>query len=1065
MDLIAKKYRVLKSLGQGAMGEVYLVLPPRGDPVALKLLRTSESADQKMALEQFENEFKVLKRLSHPNIGSIYDYGYDDELKKVYFTSPWLKGTDLFKATKNMDFEEAEDLFVQILRAINYLHQKGIVHCDLKPGNIFVENGQIVLIDFGLADYWGDSIVGTPTYLAPEIFKGERHSEESDLYALGVIFYNCLTRSQPFSGKSLQEVYDRHRTFTPPPISKLNEKVPKYFSDIASMLLAKKAEERYSSAKAVIEEIATFSSRQYSVETPETLMSYLPTTSDLIGRKEIQWSMQKVFDQFLKKDKSVPYNVMHLYGESGVGKTQFIEQIKNKLQLEKMPVESVILPLSENDHSVLNNAKAIILEDVESYLDPEFLISQVESSPNQEAPLQDFLSYLEQKILSPETNQFLFILTSESKEIWKKFEALFPQEELFIEQIQLTPFDRHETRLFLESIIGQEQTPESFVAEVFSNTGGNPAFCKQLIEGMISEGYLFDGDGRWSSDLLTHLEEALKSIETPKSLQEKLHLEYNSLNDLEKEILNWLALSPHGLSEQMFLNLIDDERLRKTLTNLLEKKYLRIEKDHRYYFYRSAMIPIAVQSLSKEEQRSHHTRLAMRDLGLDLYDVWMHQSYGSDRMVAQDALEHLGEAMSLSGEKEKALDCYQRLNQNYRTAPLQQRLDWSIKASEILIWLDRFGEAELLLSSIESEIGLNRDSLSYRSRLLLYEKKGLALLHQKKIDQARAYFNKGYEKAKGNEETKAEEIRFLNDLAQIQLITGHSKEAIEQFSEARNIAKSLSKDQIKRITNNDLAYVHYQMRQYRTAIALLEQDIKIFETLSNKEPLARSLYTLAECYRAIQDYEEALQVYKHSVQISKEEKLLPLLLRAYNGMGNIYLSKGEFADALDDYQRAIDISVRLKDSTTKAALLANQALIYCRQENWTQASRRFLLAKQILEQKEDKLAYENQLLSKCYNELKLIAQEENDSMKALSYQIEKSRLTEKYEATDTERFSVKHDLAELYLENRLADPFKLEIDDLESLAQTPEDIEKVSQLKEKWKSIDSHDHEQTMKVE
>src|SRR3989338_4982426 len=138
MELIAKKYRVLKTLGHGAMGDVFLVLPPRGDPVALKLLKTMESKEDSNALSQFENEFKVLKKLAHHNIGRIYDYGYDEESAKVFFTLPWLKGTDIYQYTKNFTFEECEALFVQTLRAINYLHQKGIFHCDLKPGNIYI---------------------------------------------------------------------------------------------------------------------------------------------------------------------------------------------------------------------------------------------------------------------------------------------------------------------------------------------------------------------------------------------------------------------------------------------------------------------------------------------------------------------------------------------------------------------------------------------------------------------------------------------------------------------------------------------------------------------------------------------------------------------------------------------------------------------------------------------------------------------------------------------------------------------------------------------------------------
>ena len=376
MELIAKKYRVLKSLGQGAMGEVFLVLPPRGEPVALKLLKTFDSAGAagggQSAVQQFENEFKVLKKLSHPNIGKIGDYGYEEEQKKVFFTSPWLKGSDLYAATKELSFEKCEDYFVQVLRAMNYLHQKGIIHCDLKPGNIFVEDSTVLLIDFGLAGYWGESIVGTPTYLAPEVYRGEHHNRTSDLYAIGVIFYNCLTRTQPFSGSSLQEVYDRHRTYTPPPISQLNPQAPKYFSDIVATLLSKKPEERYPSASAVIEEIAAYSRTKYSVETAETLLSYLPTTSELIGRKEIQWRIESVVKGYLARQKGTPYFGIFIYGDRGLGKTKFVGQIKNELQLEKVVVEEVMLPLTEPDRNVLWGAHAVILEDMENYLaDPK----------------------------------------------------------------------------------------------------------------------------------------------------------------------------------------------------------------------------------------------------------------------------------------------------------------------------------------------------------------------------------------------------------------------------------------------------------------------------------------------------------------------------------------------------------------------------------------------------------------------------------------------------------------------------------------------------------------------
>lgn len=1048
MDLIAKKYRVLKTLGQGAMGEVFLVLPPRGEPVALKLLKTGEASGQKSAVEQFENEFKVLKKLSHPNIGKIFDYGYDPELKKVYFTSPWLKGCDLFAATKDLPYQKVEEYFVQMLRALNYLHQKGIIHCDLKPGNVFVENGNILLIDFGLAGYWGESIVGTPTYLAPEIFRGEHHNVSSDLYAVGVILYNCLTRTQPFSGKALQEVYDRHRTKTPPPLTELNQHVPKYMSDIALTLLAKKPSDRYSSAAAVIEEISAYAPTKYTVETSETLLSYLPNTSELIGRAEVQWKVDELFGSFLSDKPRTPYTAIFLAGEHGAGKTKFISQIVTRLQLAKVLVEHAQLPLTESDQKVFQAAEAIILEDVDNFT----------------MELPAFLSFLEQKILSPETNRLLLVVTGTDRSQWDSFAKLFPEETLTFESLTLSLFTESETKIFLENVIGQSGIPDKFISQIYRNTGGNPRLCQQLIQGLIEQGLLFDESGRWSADLMAHLEEILKKLETPRSLTDRLELEYQSLNEDEKKVLHWLVVCPHGLTQRMLKRLIESDAIGEILEHLLKKQVIRLEEET-YTVYRPVLIPFVQKLLSPDEQRRLHERLAFPDLGLEQVDVWYHQSLGGNPVEVQEALELLGQEWTHRGEKEKALECYQRLQRLFINVPLPQRVDWGVKASELLIWLDRFSEAENLLTSLESEIMNDASAIPITSQLVLWEKKGLALLHQNRTADAADYFKEGLALSASHEKTRVEQIRFLNDLAQIEVIQGQPEGAILRFDEARKMAAHLSKSETQKITNNDLGHVYYRLKDYDRAIATLKEDAKIFAALPTKEPLARALYSLAESYRALKKMGKAVDEYESCIDICKQENLLPILLRSYNGLGNVLMVEGKYDDALKTYQRAVEISVRLKDVTTKAALLANQGLIYKNQGNLVQASRRFLLAKQILEAKESKISYDDLLLAKCYSELTVIAREEKNSLKALSYQVEKIRLISQSKSLKADEFSSKIDLAELYLENRLEEPLTQELDKLELIAKSDEEKKNIDELRQRWKEIQGFDQDKTSKVD
>ncbi len=1055
MDLIAKKYRVLKSLGTGAMGEVFLVLPPRGEPVALKLLRNLEGSGNQAAIAQFENEFKVLKKLSHPNIGKIFDYGYDEELQKVFFTSPWLKGSDLYVATTDLPYEKCEDLFVQVLRAVNYLHQKGIIHCDLKPGNIFVENNTVQLIDFGLAGYWGESIVGTPTFLAPEIYRGEHHHIVSDLYAIGVIFYNCLTRTMPFSGSSLQEVYDRHRTFTPAPISQINKSVPKYFSDIVATLLSKKPEERYQSAAAVIEELAAYSQTKYSIETPETLLSYLPTTSELIGRKEIQWRIGNLVRLFATGRGGVPFYGLFIHGERGLGKSKFISQIKNEMQLEKINVEEAWLPIGDNEKKVLEEAKVILLEDVDN------LFSNL-STPEGKKNLADFLSLLERKILSPNTQGFLFVATGSNPSHWDTFKRLFPQEASHLDLVSLVSFTEEETKLFLESIIGQKEIPEKFVSELYRNTAGNPGILTQIVQKMIEQGLLFDKSGRWSADLLTNLEQALEKVEVPRSLEEQMESEYQTLTPEQNEIAAWLSLAKHGLSVKIFERLTQNKKVYRLLDELCKKRILR-EENGFYFFYRSTFGPFVAKRISVPEQKKRHTRLSLPETGLGEEDIWYHQSLGEDLIQSQKALVNLAALLNRQGRKEEALECFQRLSRTFINAPLLQRLDWAINTSDILIWLNRFREAEALISKIEEELNTASDTIPLKQKLLLMEKKGLSLLHQEKIAEARDYLQKGKIVAEKEPKARVEEVRFLNDLAQIEMITGHPERAISIFAESRNLSRSLSKLELQQITNNDLGHVYYQLKDYDRAVDLLEQDIRLFSEMANQEPLVRAVYSLAECYRAMKKFKKAIKEYQRCIKLCQDAHLFAILLRAYNGLGNIYLSEDNNMEALSIYQKAIDISVHLKDPTTKAALLANQGLIYRREKNWPQASRRFLLAKQILEEKDVKLAYEYQLLSKCYDELTFIARESKDSLKALSFQLERQQVIDTSDALASEKFEVRLNLAELYIENRLADSFMQEIQKLSSLAKSPDDVAKINSLKERWNQIQSFDQETTMK--
>src|SRR5579859_2859480 len=210
--LLAGRYRIIALLGRGGMGEVYraddLTL---GQAVALKFLPEEASRDEAL-LERFRNEVRIARRVSHPNVCRVYDVGEIDG--QTYFTMEYVDGEDLASLLRRigrLPQDKAVEIARQLCAGLAAAHAKGVLHRDLKPANIMLDGrGQVVITDFGLAgvadDIRGAEVrSGTPAYMAPEQFAGKEVSTRSDIYALGLVFYEVFTGKRAFtdSGASL----------------------------------------------------------------------------------------------------------------------------------------------------------------------------------------------------------------------------------------------------------------------------------------------------------------------------------------------------------------------------------------------------------------------------------------------------------------------------------------------------------------------------------------------------------------------------------------------------------------------------------------------------------------------------------------------------------------------------------------------------------------------------------------------------------------------------------------------------------------------------------------------
>lgn len=263
---IEGRYQVLRMLGKGGMGVVYKVLDEKIQRVvALKLLSAKDKCTLE-AIQRFVSEARSMARLRHKNIVRVYDNGIHEGLP--YFTMDFVEGKELQKCLDNIKPRTAMRWIVSVCEAVHYFHQLGLIHRDLKPSNIMIgDSGEPVLMDFGIArDETSRSVltaagqsIGTPAYMAPEQARGivDKIDQGTDVYGLGAILYEMLTRRPPFIGAPMQVLY-KVCNEDPPSVLSINPQVPKDIVTIVDKAMAKEKIFRYDTAEEMASDIRRY---------------------------------------------------------------------------------------------------------------------------------------------------------------------------------------------------------------------------------------------------------------------------------------------------------------------------------------------------------------------------------------------------------------------------------------------------------------------------------------------------------------------------------------------------------------------------------------------------------------------------------------------------------------------------------------------------------------------------------------------------------------------------------------------------------------------------------------
>ncbi|HXG57778.1 MAG TPA: protein kinase [Thermoanaerobaculia bacterium] len=255
------RYEVVRELGKGAMGIVYLAKDPLiGRLVALKTIRVAAHADEEEAKEfqqRFIREAQAAGILNHPSIVTVHDIGQDEATGTSFIAMEYVEGYNLKEVLaqgRPLSFEQAAEVIAQVAEALDFAHAKGIVHRDVKPANIIlVEGNRAKITDFGIAKIASGAanltttgqFLGTPNYMAPEQIKGAPVDGRTDIFSLGICLYECLTRRKPFGGDSLTSISYKivHEPFVP--LREINPQIPEPYEDVIARCLAKEPSRRF----------------------------------------------------------------------------------------------------------------------------------------------------------------------------------------------------------------------------------------------------------------------------------------------------------------------------------------------------------------------------------------------------------------------------------------------------------------------------------------------------------------------------------------------------------------------------------------------------------------------------------------------------------------------------------------------------------------------------------------------------------------------------------------------------------------------------------------------------
>jgi transcriptional regulator with GAF, ATPase, and Fis domain len=589
-DVIANRYGVADRIGAGGMCTVYLVDDriKKNRRIALKLISDEVNA---VKIETFRNEFKILSHLKHENLISVFDFGVLGAGQGFFYTAEFIDGKDLWEATREIPEDDLIEYIVHICRALEYVHNRGYIHYDVKPSNVLIAaDGIAKLTDFGLSALadraLGQRIRGTPAYTSPEVIACSAIDHRADLYSLGITLYEITTGITPFRGGDLHDLFHRHVTELPAPPREVNPDMPEYLEKVILKLLAKNPAERYSSANGIIRELASGKGIEIELQPVTSIEGYLQTPP-MRGREEV---METLRDALAELAGGKAGNI-YVKGPPGIGRSRLLRELNFEAQLMGFATAMVNAGDADLFTSLAADLSAhpaveapVGSKGSEIHSDP----SSPDSLPEAAAGLIEIagvvpaviciddlqaadpvtFSHLSKLIRVLDTSaapSLLLVMTV------REGDGVELPESAISVMLPLSPLEEGEVGEVVAGMFGNVAPPELFISRLYETVSGNPHAVVETVRMLVFSDNIRVVEGKWA------FQGGVEPFKVAGTLEGFYRKQADSLRGLEHKLAYSVALMDRSLSMYEISSLHDEppEKLAAVISGLDKKGIIR----------------------------------------------------------------------------------------------------------------------------------------------------------------------------------------------------------------------------------------------------------------------------------------------------------------------------------------------------------------------------------------------------------------------------------------------------------------------------------------------------------